>query len=564
MKSLSRWFGLFILIFCLVVIQTNAVQNPKPKLVVFMVVDQYRYDYITRFAPQYKGGFRMFLDQGSFYTNAHFNYSCTVTGAGHACLATGATADKTGIISSTWYDRDLKRIVYCVEDTTAPLWTTLNTAKQENRALTAAELIAGRSPKNLGILTIGDALKLSNNNQSRVFALSQKDRSAILMGGHHPDGAFWMDRHNGKYTSSTYYGTKVPEWLEQFNRDYPITKYFGTEWNRLLPETEYSLSRPDNEPFKNNPAGLGITFPHPIHGSHNKIDSSFVDAFITTPMANEQLLQLAKLVIKNEKLGQNTVPDLLCISMSPSDLVGHSYGPNSQEMQDLSLRTDQQLGDFFQYLDKTVGLKNIVIFLTADHGVSPLPEVINDYGVSAGRFDEDVAIKKVNEKFQEVYHHNDFVAGFNIPAIYLDHEAIRKAGLSLSEVQDTGASALEGLFPIVSVYTQHQIVTGMMPRSDFADQFVRSYYPYRSGDIYLNLKPFWFFCDPKLKGTDHGTPYPYDTHVPILVLGGNVPHGKYARLVSPEDIAATIAQLFEVELSTNNRREVLFELLPTH
>ena len=549
---------IILFVFPLVFAQTRIIQ--KPKLAVLIVIDQFRYDYITRFSNQFTGGFKDFLDNGTFYTNANFSYAITVTSVGHTCISTGATPDKNGIIANDWYDRSLKRNVYSCEDMTAPLWRVLALSKKENRELSEKELAEGRSPRLLEVMTIGDALKMATNNIAKVYSVSDKDRSAIYLGGKMADGAYWRDKVTGEFTSSVYYGKESPSWLARFNKENPVSDYFGKEWTKLLPDSAYSISRLDDDSYENNPENLGITFPHKITGRNNKPDSSFIEAFMTTPYANEHLMKLAKTVIKEKHLGNNSVPDLLCISLSANDFGGHAYGPNSQEMQDFTLRTDRYLGDFFNYLDKTVGLEHTLIFLTADHGVLPLPEILKENGFDAGRLPSKTIVDTVNKKLKDTYGIDNAVEDFVSYMIYLNHQNIAEKGLSLPDIQFTATYALYSIPQVANAFTQHQLLTGNFKKDEISERYLRSCNPERSGDIFVNLKPFWYLGNPNSKGTSHGTPYPYDTHVPILALGYHIPHADFSRYVGVEDIAPTIANILGIELSTENQGQILYEV----
>ena len=341
---------------------------PRPKIVVVIVIDQFRPDYLQRFRPYFgTGGFNLFLRRGASFTEAEYKHAVTLTCPGHAVVLTGTHANVNGMVNNQWYDAKSGQQEYCAADSLATLIGSSG---------------PGRSPRNLIGSTVGDELKRSNGGRSRVITMAGKDRSAIMLGGHLADAAYWME--DSLFVTSTHYMKELPAWVQQFNASGRVRSYAGKSWDRLLPRAAYAGMGRDYVAAEENVAGMGRTFPHRLAP-----DSSprFLDAFKATPFQNEVLLELAQAAVTNEKLGEDDDPDLLAVGLSANDLIGHAFGPNSHEVMDLTVRTDRLLERFFAFLEQQIGLRHVLIVLTADHGVAPLPELARDLDPGAGRLD---------------------------------------------------------------------------------------------------------------------------------------------------------------------------------
>ena len=335
-------------------------QDPpaRPRLVVAIAVDQLRGDYMDRFRSFFgPGGFNLFLQHGASFAEARYEHATTTTCPGHAVILTGSYGAVNGIVANDWFDSKTGREEYCAADSSAK---TIGAAGE------------GRSPRNLKGATVGDLLKIASGGSSRVVTVSAKDRSAIMMGGHLADAAYWMI--DTLFVTSTYYRAALPDWAARFNGAGRISSYFGKKWEHLLPPAAYEMVGPDDVPAEADEAGMGRTFPHPVAGG-SVIGKAFVDAFDQTPFSNDVVADFAMEAVTAERLGTDTVPDLLGISFSANDRAGHAYGPDSHEVMDITVRLDRTLARLFGFLDRTVGLSRVVIVLTADHGVAPLPEV---------------------------------------------------------------------------------------------------------------------------------------------------------------------------------------------
>src|SRR5262245_37109663 len=346
----------------------NAQPAAKPvRLVVGIVIDQFRYDYLTRFRDQFgEGGFKRLLDGGANFTNANYIHVPTYTACGHATFMSGATPSMNGIVGNEWFDRESGMRITSVTDGKVKL-------------LGGRDGAPGMSPSRMIGSTIGDELKLASGGQSKVIGVSLKDRSAILPVGKHPNGAYWFDLNTGNLVSSTYYFSDLPEWVKKFNKELRPDRFFGKRWEKLLPEPAYQRSTADDAPYEKFSAGN--KFPYIINGGEEVAGPRFYTQFQYTPFANDYLVDFAKAAIEGEQMGADDVTDLLTISFTSNDLIGHSYGPYSQEVQDMTLRTDRTLAELFNYLDKKIGLDHVVIALTADHGVVPVAAHAQQYGL---------------------------------------------------------------------------------------------------------------------------------------------------------------------------------------
>jgi predicted AlkP superfamily pyrophosphatase or phosphodiesterase len=521
---------------------------PKIRLVLGIVIDQFRYDYLTRFEDLFEArGFRRLLREGAVFTNANYIYLPTVTAPGHAAFMSGSIPALNGIVGNEWFDRETGKTITSISDSSVKLLG----GQGEEPA----------SPSRLIGSTVGDELRLSNNWQSRVVGISFKDRAAVLPAGKHPNGAYWFDSILGTFVSSTYYFPDLPAWVKEFNQNNrPAEKYFGARWERLLPNAAYQRSLPDDSPYEKSP--LGNTFPHIINGGESKPGKLFYENFEESPFANDYTAAFVKAAIEGEKLGQDDYTDLLTVSFSANDKVGHSFGPYSQEVEDITLRTDRLLADLFSYIDQKIGLANTLIVLTADHGVVPLPEHSQVIGLGGGRFASKTltdAIKTVlNKRFGEAAWILATVNG----NIYFDYDVIERRKVNRQEVERVGCEAALKLQGVGQCFTRTQLLFGPLPPGGYSAQAARGFNAERSGDLVIVVKPF--YLQRSEYGTSHSTPYSYDTHVPIIFYGAGIVPGSYANASSPSDIAPTLSTLLKIEPPSNTVGRVLTEAIKTN
>ncbi len=530
-----------------VAVAASTTKAPRPRLVVSIVIDQFRHDYLQRFGDQFgEGGFKRFLNRGAVFANANYIHSPTVTACGHATVLSGATPALNGIIANEWYDRELSKNISSVSDD-----------KAQFKALGADEKEKPAAPHKLLGTTLGDEMRLATNGQAKVIGMSYKDRSAILPVGKRPHGAFWFDDDTGNFISSTYYFPALPAWVEKFNQEQSPKKYFGKTWDRLLPVAAYARSSVDDAPYERKNK-TGATFPYTLTGGETQATKKFYDVFEASPFANEHLVTFAKAAIEAEALGADDITDLLSISFSANDLLGHAYGPYSQEVQDMSLRTDRVLAHLFNYLDQRIGLSNVIVTLTADHGVAPVPEQVMEFGYGGRLVARDVsaaATNALNAKYGEAAWVKAFVSG----NLYLDLALIAERKLNLAEVEATAAAAMAALNGIHAAFTSTQLQRGDVPATYVAQAVTQGFYAPRNGNVIVVAQPFFMFGEGS--NTTHGSPYSYDTHVPVLFFGANIIPGTYHAASSPADIAPTLAALLGLQAPSNSIGRVLQEAL---
>jgi predicted AlkP superfamily pyrophosphatase or phosphodiesterase len=490
----------------------------KPKLVVGIVIDQFRFDYLNRFHKKYTGGFAKFFESGAVFANAHHEHFPTVTAIGHSTFLSGATPSISGIVGNDWYERSTGKRVTSVSDETTPL---LGAPGKE-----------GSSPRRLLASTIGDELKMAGR-KCKVVGVSIKDRAAILPAGHAADGAYWFDGGTGNFVSSTFYFPDLPGWVKDFNAQRSPDKFAAAEWKSL----------DGSKVFKKMPA----TGP----ALYNGLEAS--------PFGNDLIESFAERALDAEQLGKHPDTDVLTVSFSANDYVGHALGPDSPEVRDISLRTDLILKKFIDYVESKVGAGQTLYVLTADHGVAPMPEVNQERHMPGGRLSQADLFKAIESALTAKYGEGKWVVGNSGPSAYLNRELIQQKGLNRGEVERVAADAVRAMPHIFRVYTREQIVYGQTPEDRFSLRVRNGFYPSRAGDIIPVPDAYWIY---EARGTSHGTPFNYDTHVPVMFLGPNVVPGRYFDAVAVNDIAPTLAAILEIEIPSGAVGRVLTEMLP--
>jgi hypothetical protein len=523
----------------------------KPRLVVLISIDQFRADYLSRFADLYMpaesakgvGGFRYLMERGAYQTDAHHDHYPLFTGPGHSIHLTGAPPYKTGIVGNEWFDRDWNAERYCVQDPNSPL---VGAADPDGKR--------GVSPATLRVSTVGDELKMATGGQAKVWGLAFKDRAGVLMAGHLADGVLWFDDETASWISSRFYykSGSLPPWVARWNAAKKIDPFFGKTWELSVPPAALKrLWKPGNE-FASPRPGLGKTFPHPITGGLDKPGKAFYAAFESTPYGNAYVLETAEELIRQEKLGQDTIPDILAINLSTNDYIGHSFGPDSAEVLDATVQTDRQLSRFFRFLGKAVpgGLQNVTIVVTADHGVAPMVEEMKKSGfATATAYQEKTLESAVKAALEAAFGPGDWLTTISEFNVYLNLEALRKKGEDTAKAEGIAAEALRRQPGIYAAYTRTQIVDGQMPATDIGRRVTLGFHPKVSGDVVIVLDPYTvpnYSGGPVSNGTTHGTPYAYDTTVPILFAGAGIKPGRYTQRVSTLDIAPTLSDLLGV------------------
>ncbi len=520
----------FILILLLIQPGILSQNNNAPKLVVGIVVDQMRYDYTTRFYNNFgNNGLKRLLDEGTNFIFAHYNYVPTVTGPGHATVYTGTTPFYHGIVNNTWFDRTENREVYCTEDSAVHgAGTGGNEGKQ--------------SPKRLLTTTVTDQLKIASSGKAKVISISIKDRGAILPGGHSADAAYWYEHSTGRFISSSYYMEHLPKWMDEFNNKKLPDNYLSQSWELSLPLTEYTVSTKDETTYEEDVFSEGkVSFPHNFNNLGDKIK---YDKLITTPFGNQLLVELAKTAIKNENMGKNTFTDFLAVSFSSTDYIGHAYGPNSVEVQDLYIKFDKQIAEFLNYLDTEVGKGNYLLFLTADHAVAENIDFLKEMHISSGALNPQKFIDSLKSFLKGNYDDGNILEGIYGRQMFFNKAVITKRNLKLAEIERAIKDYLYTLPEVSQVFTRGELEKETASRTS-PNLILNGFNFYRSGDIAFELQPD-YLTSYSGKGTTHSTKYSYDTHVPLIFFGWHIPKKTVNDPVYIVDIAPTIANLLGI------------------
>jgi predicted AlkP superfamily pyrophosphatase or phosphodiesterase len=518
--------------------QTTEIED-QPKLVVGIVVDQMRHNYLPLYWDDFKeGGFKRLIKEGFSFANHHYNYFPTYTGPGHAAIYTGTTPSVNGIVGNSWYDRSIDDGMYVVSDSTV---MTVGGDGDEGEM----------SPVNLISTTVTDQLKLASP-ASKVIAVSIKDRSAILPAGHLADGAFWFN-DQGNFITSSWYMDELPQWIREFNESDIVEELSSKTWNTLLPMDRYNESNPDNTPYESKfPYKEKPVFPYVL--SDYPADAA-ADLLKSTPFGNTLVKELAKKAIEAKNLGADETVDFLAVSFSSTDYVGHGFGPHSVELQDTYLRLDRELADLLNYLDEKVGKGNYLVFLTADHGAVDVPAELMDKGLPGGYFDSENALKKLSEHLKENYGDAEWIEAYENQQVYLNRELVEKRDLSLKEMQRETAKFLLKFEGVLSTNIAFNFLYKDYTQGLQA-MYQRGFMYGRSGDVYIQLKPGWLDSNYHT-GTSHGSPYNYDTHVPLIFYGWNIPHGKTTRRTAIPQIAPTISAMLNIGFPSGSPANVL-------
>ena len=530
--------------------------SPAPRLILQITVDQLRGDLPGRYRDRLgEGGFRYLLENGTWYANAHYQHANTETAVGHATLATGADPSRHGMVANDWIDPDTGAFIYNTEDDRHHLIGNEPKAHE------------GVSPRNLLVSTFGDELVVYNGGRSRVFSVSVKDRGAIIPGGH-AGKAFWFSKSTGEFVTSTYYYDEYPQWVKQWNAAKPADAYRSKSWDLLNERSSYVFGQMDDRPFEADFKPLGRTFPHSLGG-----DTKYFYLLLTlTPVGDALTLDFAKALIEKEKLGQKDAIDYLQISFSSTDYIGHLFGPSSLETEDNILRLDRTLADLFRFIDEKVGLNQTLIVLSADHGAPEAPEYMAALGLSTGRFAFDWFKTEgpLTKALQKRFGRDDLVAGHSHPYLYLNHTAVAEAGLEVEVVERFVAEELMKIPGIAYAMTRSDLLAGRITESPVQNQIRRSFHPTRSGNIHLVPEHYWFLHSTEEAekmgigsiAAIHGSPWAYDTFVPIFFAGNGVPARIIGRRVAPTDIAPTLAAYLGIKPPSGSVGSVLTEVSP--
>jgi predicted AlkP superfamily pyrophosphatase or phosphodiesterase len=523
-------------------LNAHAQSISRPKLVVGLVVDQMRYDYLYRFYDRYSpGGFKRLLLQGFSCENTFIPYLPTHTAAGHTSIYTGSVPALNGIMGNSWYDKAQKKVVYCTDDTSVISIGSNSTAVQ-------------MSPANLWANTITDQLRLATNFTSKTIAIALKDRASILPGGHMSNASYWFDNATGGWITSSYYMKDLPAWVKAFNAKKIPDNYLRQNWNTLYPITSYVQSTADSNEYENKLGAEDYTFPH----NTSNISSNRYEAFRTTPFGNSYTLEMAREAIRAEQLGKRGVTDFLALSLSSTDYIGHTFGPNSVEVEDTYLRLDKDLTAFFQYLDATIGKGQYLLFLTADHGAAHNPNFLKDNRIKPKSLDEAALRIPLNDSLQNRFKVKNLIARYINYQYFLNDSVLTKNNLEKEEVKQYIIKLLVKQPSVAFAVDMTGINESSLP-ANLKMVLNNSYNPQLSGDIQVIFKPAGI--DSWRTGITHGLWNPYDSHIPLVWFGWNIKHGATNREIYMTDIAVTLAALLHIQMPDAAIGKVITEVV---
>lgn len=532
---------LFLLFFFLSL--AGKTQNAgRPKLVVGIVIDQMRWDYLYRYNRYAQnGGFKRMLEQGYNCENTLINYTPTVTACGHASIYTGSVPAINGIVGNIWIDRQTNSYVYCTEDKSV----------KTIGSTTDAGLM---SPANLLTTTICDELKLATNFRSKVIGISLKDRGSILAAGHSANAAYWYDGKTGDWITSGYYMNNLPKWVNDFNAKKLVNKYYEQGWSTLYPINTYTQSTEDAKAYEAKGLG-GNTFPYNLKPFVGKNFGTIA----STPYGNSFTAEFAKAAVTNEGLGEDNITDFLAISFSSPDYIGHTFGPNSIEVEDNFLRLDKELGEFFDFLDAKLGKNQYLAFLSSDHGVLQAPEFLKEHKIPSARFDLNL-FDSLNQVLKKQFGRDSLILDMYNYQLVLNTPVIQASNLNLDDIKKSIIQKMFYLPGVARIFDINQLMQTPL-NSRIREMLINGYYPKRSGDIQLILQPQWIEGY-SATGTTHGLWNPYDAHIPLLWYGWGIKPGSTSREISITDIAPTIAALLKIQTPSGSVGKVISEIIP--
>lgn len=517
-----------------------------PKLVVGIVIDQMRWDYLYRFNSLYKatGGFKRMMDDGFSCNNTLIPYTPTVTACGHTCVYTGSVPAIHGITGNGWWDNQTMKSVYCSEDKTV-------------KGVGSKTLEDGQmSPGNMLTTTICDELRLSNNFQSKVIGVALKDRGSILPAGHSANAAYWYEGKSGNFITSSYYMNELPDWVNRFNNRKLVDSMYKTGWNTSLSKNVYpQYATADIKNYESKPFGKETTgFPYDLSGYAGKDYGKIA----STPFGNTLTIEMAKAAVLAEKLGKGAATDFLAVSFSSPDYIGHSFGPNSWETVDNYVRLDDELGKLLAFLDTHIGKNQYTVFLTADHAVAHIPGFMKENKLPGGVMDDVGMMKDMNAKLKEKFGIENTIVSMHNYQAYLNHPKIDSAKLDNETIKEWIIAYVKKNDAVANAFATSAIMTTPLNKT-LREMLVNGYYPRRSGDIQIILKPG--FIEGGATGTTHGLWYPYDSHIPLLWYGWGIKKGKTNRETYMTDIAPTLAALLHIQMPSGSVGKVMEEVI---
>ena len=515
------------------------------------MVDGFPQEQLVKYYDQYgERGFRTFLDRGAWYGNNHYSHATTYTSVGHATLLSCAHPYKHGVVGNDWIDKKTGKRIYSTEDARHK-YIDEDTPQH-----------SGTSPFNIKVTAVGDEL-IYANGKSKVITISGKDRSAIGLAGQHGT-AYMHSTVTGRFITSDYYMPDYPGWWKAFYEGKPQDRYFGKSWDLLLPEESYARSTSDDRPWTTRYKGLGSRFPHATAGGATTPDKAYYDAMMWTPWGDLLTLDFVKAAIEGENLGNNPAgaPDILAVSWTSHDYVNHLFGPESRQSHDQTIRLDRVFGELFAFIDQRIGLQNVLITLSADHGFMNIPEFSASRRLDAGRIDPDKMIEGVNAALSAKFGEGKYVTAWWNPNLYVDYRLLEARKLNPAEIEAAAQAFLRSYPGVETVFTRTQLENGQMPNTKLARQVTLAWHQQISGDIVVMNKPNWYlFAKPTTYASTHGSPWAYDTNVPLAMYGPSwIKAGKYGDL-EVVDLARTIAFILNVRPPNGCEGRVLLEIL---
>ena len=560
MAKLQRHFNitLFSIIVAFSVQTANSAEiNKDVRLVLQLTVDGLRADLLSRYADRFdENGFLYLKRHGTVFANAHYQHSNTETIVGHATLATGAQPSVHGMTGNVWLDAETGELAYNIEDAAFPLLPSREQTMTGAQVDPAQQLARtqGRSPRALLAETFAGKLKTYSGGKSRIFAVSGKDRGAVALAGK-AGKAFWMSTDSGDFITSSYYYESYPDWVKHWNSQRKAESFAGKKWSLMNARDSYLLVHQDDRPYETDLRGFGRVFPHQFGEANDKLLYTQV---ISSPQGDRLTADFATDLLANEQLGQDSIPDYLAVSFSGVDAVNHFFGPSSLENEDMLLQLDRTIADFLVRVDELVGLKHTLIVLSADHGMAELPEYKTEQGYDAGRLTPDVILGAAKRFSKQAYGSEDLIKFYYRPFLYLDKEVISAAGLQKDQVATALAEALTRQHGIYLAITPNGVEqsqnTGLM------QQIGNNIHPVRSGDIYIVQEPYWFNFDKGPVAGMHGSPWKYDTHVPVIFAGAGIGAKTVYRHIQPADVAPTLSALLGMSPPASAQGTVLPEV----
>ena len=549
---------------------TQAAANSRPRLVLLIVVDQFRADYLDRFGDLFaENGLRRLTTRGATWANANYDHTPTYTAPGHATLMTGTWPAQNGIVGNLWYDREVARVVENISD------------PDDRPGQTRYQLFGGgqndlpATPRRLTASTVGDELRMATAGRSKVIGISSKNRSAILPAGRHATAAYWFSTQTGRMVSSGYYFNDLPQWVKQFNESKPADKFFGMRWDYLLGSDAEYLRRAglDSPPWENigNVRGDTNAFPHTLTGGADAPGPAFYSSIDYTPFGNDLLVEFAKRAIDNEALGKDSDTDILTVSFSANDYVGHRFGPYSHEAMDITLRTDRQIGALLDYVDARVGLQHTLVAFSSDHGCAPIPEHAAALGLPGGRIGTKEILGAVRNAVRARFSKSgdrDTTADYVLDAflnghIFFNTVALARDGIDRREIERVAGEAVLTVPGVMRYFTRTELLAAAVDPTDaIARRVLHGYHPRRGGDVVLVTEPYKYLSEGTFQiPATHGSPYSYDTHVPLVIMGAGLAPGRRGEEATPADLAPTLSLLLRLPPPSNSTGRVLHEAL---